>query len=194
MRSEIIWPKEFHPDSTAVHVRNELEMAASPEAVWRWLIRAEFWPTWYVNARNVHIRQSGQGDVNAAAFLYWNLMPARYARSRGTHLRRGPAAELTAGSLFFWRTFGVAIESMVAEFVPNERIAWTAEGLGVHAYHAWLIERTPAGCRVLTEETQNGFVARLGSALMPNRMHKFHQIWLEALALRAGNDSPLSAA
>jgi len=162
-QSKIRWPKEFHPGVTAVHVSNELEMSATPEAVWECLIRAEYWPSWYVNAKKVAIR-------------------------------RGPRTALASGSVFRWRTFGVAIESKVAEFVPNERIAWTAEGLGVHAYHAWLIERTDAGCRVLTEETQNGSLARLGNWLMPNRMHKYHQIWLEALARRAETSSPLSAA
>jgi hypothetical protein len=69
----------------------------------------------------------------------------------------------------------------VREFEPLERLAWSARGIGVDAYHAWLFEPN----NVLTEETQNGFLARLGSLAMPNRMHKYHQIWLENLSEKA---------
>jgi uncharacterized protein YndB with AHSA1/START domain len=94
--------------------------------------------------------------------------------------------DLAAGVTFHWKTFGVSLESRVREFVPCERLAWDAKSFGVEAYHAWLLERRPDGTtRVLTEETQNGWIARLGSALMPNRMHRFHQIWLKALSAKA---------
>jgi uncharacterized protein YndB with AHSA1/START domain len=159
----IRWPEPYEPGRSAVHVRNELEMPAPPEAVWAWLVRAELWPRWYVNSHHVRIVADGEG---------------------------GTGGELALGTRFCWRTFGVAIDSTVAELAPAERIAWTARGVGVRAYHAWLISRTAAGCRVLTEETQNGWLARLGRLLLPNRMHRYHQIWLEALATRAAGGPP----
>jgi len=55
----------------------------------------------------------------------------------------------------------------------------------VDAYHAWEITPTAAGAHILTEETQYGWAARLGSIVLPNRMSKFHQIWLERLSERA---------
>ena len=36
-------------------------------------------------------------------------------------------------SAFTWKTFGVRLESTVMEFVPGERIAWNALGVGVDA-------------------------------------------------------------
>jgi hypothetical protein len=125
-------------------------MDAPPDVVWAWLIRAQLWPSWYVNA--AHIR-----------FL------------------DGTPPDLSAGARFRWKTFGVSLESTVREFVPGERIAWDARGPGVDAYHAWVISATARGSHVLTEETQHGWLARLANFLMPWRMPKYHQLWLEQL-------------
>jgi hypothetical protein len=43
---------------------------------------------------------------------------------------------------------------------------------------------------VLTEETQHGWLARLAAVAMPNRMHKYHQIWLEQLRDSARKGMP----
>jgi hypothetical protein len=97
---------------------------------------------------------------------------------------------LKKGSRFHWKTFGVSLGSTVLEYVPNERIAWDAHAFGVDAYHAWVLRPSAKGCHVLTEETQHGWIARLGMLFMPNRMHQYHQLWLEALAGKAGAGLP----
>jgi len=38
----------------------------------------------------------------------------------------------------------------------------------------------------LTEETRNGWLVRLGALVMPGRMSKWHQRWLEELEKVAG--------
>jgi len=157
------WPEPFHPTRAAVYVRNELHMSAPAERVWAWLVRAELWPSWYPNARNVRIEQ-------------------------------GPRPDLALGTRFRWWTFGVPIESTVEEFAANERIAWSARGLGVRAYHGWLIEKSAGGCHVVMEETQNGILARLGALLLPHRMHHYHQIWLEELHAKAAQGAPPAVA
>jgi hypothetical protein len=113
------------------------------------------------------------------------LWPTWYSNSSGVVFLNGSGPDLEQGTRFRWRTFGVWIESEVQEFVPCERLAWNARGTGVEAYHAWLFEPTPTGCNILTEETQNGFPAKLGSIAMPNRMHRYHQIRLESLRDKA---------
>lgn len=156
---EVQWPDYYNPHNCPIHVRNELDMAASPEHVWAWLTRAPLWPTWYINSANVEII-------------------------------KGPTPDLTAGTRFRWKTFGVTIISTVLEFVPQERIAWKAEAFGLDVYHAWVLQPSDKGCLVLTEETQHGWLARLGKLLMPNRMYKFHQVWLEALEKQASGGLP----
>ena len=156
------WPARYSPEIAPVHVRNELEMEAPPDAVWAWLVRAQLWPAWYENAANV-------------TFL------------------EGSPPDLDPGERFRWKTFGVTLESKVLEFVPGERIAWDARGPGVDAYHAWVITKTPRGSHVLTEESQHGWLARLSSAVMPQRMFRYHQIWLEALRQKAAGGPPPNA-
>lgn len=151
---EVQWPAYYAPDNCPIHVRNELDIAGSPECVWAWLTRATLWPTWYVNSANVKILE---GD--------------------------GP--DLKKGTRFRWKTFGVTITSTVLEYVPNERIAWNAHAFGLDVYHAWVLEPSAKGCRVLTEETQHGWLARLSKLIMPNRMYQYHQIWLEGLGAKA---------
>jgi len=155
----IRWPAAFEPSRSPVHVRNEIEIAASAGRVWAWLVRAERWPEWYANSRDVR-------------FL------------------AGRPPDLAPGTRFRWRTFGVRISSRVLEFEPPHRLAWDARGIGVLAYHAWLVQESPGGCRVLTEETQRGWLARLGARLMPARMWRGHQLWLESLRERAPAGAP----
>ena len=159
---EIEWPDHYKPDNCPVHVRNDLDMAASPEHVWAWLTCAPVWPSWYVNSANVTILE-------------------------------GAEPYLEQGTRFRWKTFGVTIISTVVEYVPNERIAWTAHSLGIDVYHAWVLSPSSRGCLVLTEETQHGWLARLGKLLMPNRMFHFHQLWLEELERKACEGLPPAA-
>lgn len=88
---------------------------------------------------------------------------------------------LLAGSKFKWRTFGINLESEIVEFIPHQRLAWKAVGMGTFAYHAWLIIPTENGCKVITEETQYGWLCRLGKFLIPNLIYKYNQIWLNGL-------------
>jgi hypothetical protein len=113
-----------------------------------------------------------------------------YPNAARVRILRGGGPELALGTEFRWRTFGVGIRSTVREFVPGRRIAWDGRSLGIDVYHAWLIEESADGCRVLTEETQHGAIARLGAWLMPKRMSDFHQIWLENLAANAAAGAP----
>jgi len=157
----IHWPNNYNPDRTRVHVSNQIEIPASSDVVWAWLVRAELWPTWYANSKHVVIEGGGP--------------------------------DLRSGSRFHWTTFGVRLDSKVEEFVPKERLAWSARATGIDAYHAWLIEPRPSGCYVLTEETQNGWLAALSNLLRPKNMSTQHQNWLENLQRKAVQGPPPAA-
>jgi hypothetical protein len=158
MPSSIRWPDKYSPERTSVHAHNELDMMAYPESVWAWLVRADLWPTWYSNSKDVVIEGGGH--------------------------------ELKLGTKFRWKTFGASLRSTVEEFALFERLAWSAKGTGIDVYHAWLIEKTSAGCHVLTEENQNGLIARLSNSLRPGNMERYHQIWLENLLMKAKSGTP----
>ena len=156
------------------------------------------WPARFHPSRApVHV--SNALDIPAPLDAAWAwlvrapLWPTWYPNSRNVRIAGG-AGTLSLGSRFTWRTFGMAIRSEVVEFLPRERIAWNAWGVGVDAYHAWLIRPTRSGCTVLTEETQYGVTARLNRLFFPSRMHRFHQVWLEELSRVARAGVPPSSA
>lgn len=147
------------------------------------------WPAEFEPARSpVHVVNRIEAAVPPA--LVWDRLiaaarwPDWYANSSKVRIA-GDAFSLSAGCSFTWRTFGVDLVSRVEEFVPEERIAWTAKSFGVWAYHAWLITAAPQGCTILTEETQHGVLSRAGKLLFPRRMGEWHQRWLEGLAAPA---------
>lgn len=98
--------------------------------------------------------------------------------------------QLEANAIFRWTTFGMRLKSVVEEFVPNQRIAWSAHGLGIDVYHAWLIKKTASGSRIITEETQYGWACSLSKRVFPNRMYNQHQIWLANLSKKAEQGAP----
>ncbi len=118
------------------------------------------------------------------------LWPIWYPNSANVKFLSGNPPDLALGTQFRWKTFGVTIESKVFEFVPYERLAWDAHGRGLNAYHAWLIQKTSQGCNVITEESQHGWLAKLGKTLRPNNMEQKHQTWLEGLKDKAKSGLP----
>ena len=66
----IRWPDRYAPDKVAVRVSNQIAIAAPPEAVWPWLIRASAWPDWYPNSADVKIA-GGAMDLASGAHFTW---------------------------------------------------------------------------------------------------------------------------
>jgi uncharacterized protein YndB with AHSA1/START domain len=152
------------------------------------------WPDKFSpNRTAVHVRN--EIDISAVPEVVWNwlvradLWPTWYSNSSNVNIVGG-GSELKAGTNFTWRTFGINLKSKVEEFEPPERLAWSAYSFGVQAYHAWLIQKTPSGCHVTTEENQNGMMARLSSIFRQNNMSHYHQLWLERLRAKAISGPP----
>jgi Polyketide cyclase / dehydrase and lipid transport len=152
------WPEGFAPADSPVYARNEIAIAAAPERVWRWLIRAAGWPSWYSNSRNVK-------------FL------------------SGAPPDLAPGTEFRWKTFGATIISRVIVLEPPRELGWNARGI-LSAYHGWEIVPDASGCRVITEECQNGILPRLASWYLIPMLLRGHQKWIESLKSRAESGDP----
>jgi uncharacterized protein YndB with AHSA1/START domain len=118
------------------------------------------------------------------------LWPSWYSNASDVRLVDRPQSELRLGTMFTWKTFGLRVKSTVQEFVPVERLAWSARGLGVDGYHAWLLLPRQSGTHVITEETQYGALARVQRLLLPGRMRRAHQRWLENLSVQAQSGPP----
>jgi hypothetical protein len=70
MDAAIRWPDRFRPDRAPVYVVNAITVAASPEAVWKVLIRATKWHEFYANASKV-VLEDGGSDLSAGARFTW---------------------------------------------------------------------------------------------------------------------------
>ena len=122
---------------------------------------------------------SNEITIPAAPEVVWawllraELWPTWYANSTDIHLLSHAGPDLRDRSRFRWKTFSAKITSKVLEFEPCTRLAWDAHGIGVSAYHAWLLKPVGRGAtHVLTEERQTGWRARMGKMLTPNRMEE----------------------
>ena len=147
------------------------------------------WPDAFAPTRSrVHV--SNRLDMAAPPEAVWSTLvaatcwPLWYANAADVRIDGG-SDRLQAGSAFSWRSFGFTLKTVVQEYEPCERLAWLATAPGIRAYHAWLITPLAEGCRVVTEETQHGALARVGHLLFRGRMERWHQIWLEGLAAQA---------
>jgi uncharacterized protein YndB with AHSA1/START domain len=155
------------------------------------------WPEKFHPSRApVHVRNGIEIAAPCERVWAWlaraELWPTWYDNAADVQFLNGPGPDLAPGTQFRWRTFGVRIVSTVQEFEPPFRMAWDAITTGVEAWHAWLLEPTAGGCHVTTEETQYGVFARTGDLLMPNRMSRGHQRWLEGLRDQALSGPPPS--
>ena len=152
------------------------------------------WPDKY-SASNTSVHVSNELEIPAPAEVIWawlihaSLWPEWYPTVRRIVIE-GASDDLGPGTKFSWRIFEVNMSCKVEEFVPNERLAWSAHLEGVDAYHVWLIEKRGEGCRVLTEENQKGWLARLNNLLRPSNVGFYHRLWLEALSAKAKGGYP----
>lgn len=69
--------------------------------------------------------------------------------------------ELAVGSIFRWKAAGLNITSTLQEVQPDQQIGWTGKSVGMQAVHHWTLESIENGTRVSTEESLNGWFARL---------------------------------
>jgi uncharacterized protein YndB with AHSA1/START domain len=112
--------------------------------------------------------------VNAKAWPLW------YPNSHDVNIV-GNDQLLGAHTTFGWTTFGVHIDSTIAEFVPGSRLSWFGKGPRVSAYHTWLLVPMGEACHVVTEEATKGAAAAASRRSTPNGLHDGHELWLQRL-------------
>jgi Polyketide cyclase / dehydrase and lipid transport len=144
------------------------------------------WPTEFdPGLCPIHVRNDIIIAASSQVIWAWIIRaqhwPVWYPNSSEVQIVTGASLDLSADARFSWKTFGVRLVSHVREFSPYERIAWDAFGVGIRAYHAWLMAATSHGTHVRTEETQSGWLARAHKFFMPNRMSYYHDLWLHKL-------------
>lgn len=151
----IVWPETFNPENSKFYVHNEIEINAKPQVVWDILINAKEWHTYYKGAQS----------------------PVEFVDTT--------AKTLQDGLTFNFHTMGLKFQPVINEFVPYERLAWLSRIKSIQGYHAWVIVPTENGCRLITAESQNGFLTFMQKIFQPKKLLKLHDEWLRLIKNRA---------
>jgi uncharacterized protein YndB with AHSA1/START domain len=155
MYDKVTWPEQYAPQTSAIYALNDIDIKAPPEVVWKLLVDAENWSTYFPPEDRVTILDGGR------------------------ELRLGTKfARVTVG-------FPMSLTVTEHEPFNRLAWATTVDDdeTGSSAYHGWVITPTTDGCHVLTEETQQGefFLEELGHK-RPGGLYSYHQHWVEKLA------------
>jgi len=126
-------------------------------------------------------------EIAAAPDTVWSLLidcaewPSWYKHCSDVSVVRG-GPRLSARSKFRFKTLGFYFEPEIDTFDPSRMLVWSATGpAGTSGAHAWYIEPTPGGCRVITEEAQRGLLLFFLGARTRGLLLTSHQEWLRAL-------------
>lgn len=128
-------------------------------------------------------------EVNAPPERVWQILldaenwPEWYVGAKQVKVRNGD--RLDANAVFDWETMGLRFQSTIKEFVPNERLSWESNKKQIQGYHAWLIIPTEFGCKVITDESQKGWLTFFEKIFQPNKLLKLHDIWLSEIKRKA---------
>jgi uncharacterized protein YndB with AHSA1/START domain len=148
------------------------------------------WPAQY-EPKDASFFVHNQIDIDAPPAAVWNVIvqaetwPAWYEGAENVKVSSGTNGVLGARSSFTWSTMGLDFNSTVTEFEPPYRLSWESRKSTIQGYHAWLIIPTSTGSRLVTEESQYGFMTLLQKIFVPNKLHRLHDVWLSQIKQRA---------
>jgi len=148
---KINWPEGYKPAEADFFIHNEIDIKAKPQVVWDIFIQAAKWPEWYKKAEGIELQNSPDGKLNSSSVFIWH-----------------PAGKFT---------------STIKEFNAPYNIAWYGEtdNKNMTVYNAWMIIPTKEGCKVISNESQNGPKTKMEKIFAPNMVRKNIKNWLISL-------------
>ena len=155
MIDHVIWPSKYNPKISALYALNDIDVNASVKTVWKLLVEAESWKSYFAPENQVKILDGGSELRPGTKFTRVTVgIPCDLAIEEYEPMRR-----------LAWST------------------TVRGDDTGSSAYHGWVITPIDGGCYVVSEETQQGpyFVQKLGIE-SPGGLFKYHQRWVEDLA------------
>jgi uncharacterized protein YndB with AHSA1/START domain len=157
------------------------------------------WPAQYVPERASFFVHN-QIDVDAPPDVVFGVLveaetwPTWYEGAKDVRVLGDTNGALAERSSFSWSTMGLDFTSVVTEFRPPHRLSWESRKSTIQGYHAWLIVPSGTGSRVVTEESQYGFMTGMQKVFVPNKLRRLHDTWLAELKKRAEAAARTSAA
>lgn len=134
-------------------------------------------------------------DIQASPQKVWQILiqaerwPDWYIGAKDVKILDETSTILKDDSVFYWKTMGQRFESVIKEFEEPYRLSWESKKSTIQGYHAWLIIPTAYGCRVITSESQSGFLTFMQKVFIPNKLENLHQLWLEEIKQKAESDA-----
>lgn len=126
-------------------------------------------------------------EIGASPETVWSILvaaeswPNWYMGAKNVQVTGEDKPNLCAGARLAWETMGLRFDSEVREFEPNFQLAWLSEKRCIQGYHVWMIFPTENGCKVVTAETQNGWLTFFEKTFQPDKLYNLHDIWLTEL-------------
>lgn len=130
-------------------------------------------------------------EINASPTIVWDLIidalkwETWYSHAKHVSFMNTSDTVLKANTVFKWNTMGMNFQSEIKQYVPNQLLTWESKKKSVQAYSVWLIVPTDNGCKVITEESQNGWITFLEKIFQPNKLRKHHDVWLTLLKMKS---------
>jgi hypothetical protein len=126
-------------------------------------------------------------EINAATYIVWEFLidalkwEAWYSGAKNVSFTNSNDTVMQANSGFNWNTMGMKFQSSIKQYEPNNLLAWESKKKSIQAYTVWLIMPTDNGCRVVVDESQNGWLTAFEKILERNKLRKMHDVWLAEL-------------
>jgi uncharacterized protein YndB with AHSA1/START domain len=160
--NHVSWPARFDPKKSAIYALNDIDVNAPPDVVWKLLVDAENWSSYFPAENQVRILT---GEPQLA-------LGTKYTRVTVGFPMHLVVMECVLGRRISWATVVDGDET------------------GSSAFHGWVITPTENGCHVLSEETQQGsfFLEEIGRK-RPGALYLYHQEWIENLARAAETEA-----
>ena len=130
-------------------------------------------------------------EIAAPPQKVWDVLiqaetwPTWYEGAADVKVEGASDGMLREGAIFTWRTMDLDFRSTVKEFKPPYRLSWESRKTLIQGYHAWLIVPTPGGSRLVTDESQHGFLASMQGIFIPSKLRRLHDVWLAEIKKRA---------
>jgi hypothetical protein len=126
-------------------------------------------------------------DISASPQKVWSLLidcvawPHWYKHCSDVTILRGGSI-LQPDARFRFKTLGRYFEPDVVRFDVCRMLIWTAKGpAGTSGCHAWVIEATANGSRVITEEVQKGLLLFVLAKRVRAELLASHEDWVQSL-------------
>jgi uncharacterized protein YndB with AHSA1/START domain len=144
------------------------------------------WPPGY-EPRKSKFFVHNEIEIGAAPEKVWAILveaikwPDWYKGAQDVIISNGDLPFLQHNSVFTWKTMGLNFRSTIKEFEPASRLSWESKKKSIQGYHAWVIIPTATGCRVITDESQNGWLTFFEKTFQCKKLKRLHDVWLKAL-------------